>query len=181
MMLRTPDTDKDNINPGMVYWITGLAGAGKTTISRRFYHTMRQEQSNTILLDGDDLREVLGSTHGHNINDRQNLAKTYARLCRLLSSQGFNIICATISMFQQVREWNRKHIAHYTEIYIKVPMEVLIQRNQKQIYSDCKQGRGQVVGLDLPFEEPVAPHITLQNDGSRPIDALVNELLSYCK
>ncbi|HFQ79956.1 MAG TPA: adenylyl-sulfate kinase [Desulfobacterales bacterium] len=165
----------------MVYWLTGLAGAGKTTIGRRLYHVLREEQHNTIFLDGDDLRGIMGNTCGHGINDRQKLAEAYARLCRLLSSQGFNVICATISMFHRVREWNRKHITYYTEIYIKVPMEILFQRNQKQIYSNCQQGKGQVVGVDLPFEEPVHPHIILQNDGSRPIDALVDELLFHCK
>lgn len=90
-------------------------------------------------------------------------AMRYSKLCRLLSEQGQDVVICTISMFDYIREWNHANIANYKEIYIKVPMEVLEQRNQKGLYS----GSGNdVVGIGLKLELPKSPDIELINDGS---------------
>ena len=131
---------------GTVYWITGLSGAGKTTIGKLFFRKLKSKKESSIFLDGDELRNVFGNDLGYSREERMQCAMRYSKLCRLLSGQGQDVVICTISMFDYIREWNRANIANYKEIYIKVPMEVLEQRNQKGLYS----GSGNDV-VGVPF------------------------------
>lgn len=156
---------------GTVYWVTGLSGAGKTTIGKLFYERLCEKKENVIFLDGDTLREVFGNDLGYEREDRFRCAMRYARLCRLLSSQGHDIVICTISMFHDVRSWNRDNIERYREIFIKTSMETLRERNQKDLY----QSGNNVVGLDLELELPDNPDVAISNDG----DLLPQEALDY--
>lgn len=118
-----------------VYWITGLSGAGKTSVGKLLYEKMKQKYPNIVFLDGDVLREVFGNDLGYTREERLKCAMRYARLCKMLQEQGMNVICCTISMFDEIRSWNRENIRNYREIYVRVSMEVLIKRNQKGLYS----------------------------------------------
>jgi len=162
-----------------VFWFTGLAGAGKSTLAKLFYQDLNIYHP-TLFLDGDDLREVLGSQNAYSIDERRSLAFQYARLCRMLVKQNVHVIAATISMFDEVRAWNLRFIENYREIYVRAPMSVLKLRNQKNLYSN--QGSNEVVGIDLPFEEPKNPDLILNNDGSMILEeqiALLKEKFSY--
>ncbi len=164
---------------GTVYWLTGLAGAGKTTIGRLLATKLREQQKNVVFLDGDIIREVLGATTGHGRDDRLALAQKYAAMSQMLSRQGMNVVCATISMFHQVRDWNRLHIHNYCEIYLRVPMPVLVARDQKGLYGQALAGAiDNVIGVNAPFEEPETPDIIIDNDGTRSPEAIIEELLS---
>lgn len=118
-----------------VYWITGLSGAGKTSVGKFLYEKMKQKYPNIVFLDGDVLREVFGNDLGYTREERIKCAMRYARLCKMLQEQDMNVICCTISMFDEIRSWNREHITNYREIYVKVSMEELVRRNQKGLYS----------------------------------------------
>jgi adenylylsulfate kinase len=154
---------------GAVYWITGLSGAGKTTIGRLVFDELRRRTPAAVFLDGDILREVFGNDLGHSRADRLQSAMRNARLCRMLAEQGIDVVCATISLFRECQEWNRAHIARYFEVYLRVPMEVLVRRDQKQLYSRALRGEiTDVIGVDLPVEEPQRPDLVIDNDGTRP-------------
>lgn len=160
------------MSSGTVYWITGLSGAGKTTIGDLFFKRLREEKKSVLFLDGDTLREVFGNDLGYSREDRFRCAMRYSRLCRLLAEQGQDIVICTISMFHEVRRWDRKNIKKYKEIYIEVPMEVLEQRNQKGLY----QSGNDVVGVDLETELPQNPDLVIKNDGNLPPQALVADI-----
>ena len=163
---------------GKLYWITGLSGAGKTTIGKLLYEYMKEKYPNTVIFDGDALRQAFGNDLGYTREERLQCAMRYARLSRLLTEQGIHVICCTISMFDQVRDWNRQHIERYEEIYIEVPLEVLEERNQKNLYQGLKSGLSKnVVGVDLELELPKNPDIRLVNDGSRTVGELFEILL----
>ncbi len=164
---------------GAVYWITGLSGAGKTTIGKLFYHKMKQECPNTVFLDGDIMREVFGADLGYTESERRKCAMRYARLCNMLQKQGLNVICCTISMFESVREWNREHIENYREIYIKVSMDTLHKRDQKGLYSGkTTEKEKDVMGVQIAFEEPVHPDLVLENDGMRTPEEQLEEIIT---
>jgi len=160
--------------PGTVYWITGLSAAGKTTVATGLCNRLRDAGRTAILLDGDRLRDVLGAGDAFDPADRLRLAMTYARLCRELAGQGVDVVCATISMFHAVRDWNRANIARYREIYLRVPADVLSRRDPKGIYARHRSGlQDQVVGRDLVPELPRNPDLTIDNDGAvTPADAV---------
>ena len=100
------------IKHGTVYWITGFAGAGKTTIGKALFDRIKPLDHSTVLLDGDAMREAFGNDLGYTEEDRFKCAMRYSRICKLLSDQGINVICCTISMFNEVRKWNRENIGY---------------------------------------------------------------------
>lgn len=151
---------------GTVYWITGLSGAGKTTIGKLFWGHLRAIRQNVVFLDGDMLRKVFGDDLGYAEDDRRKCAMRYARLCALLAEQGMDVVCCTISMFDSVREWNRANIPNYREIYIKASMETLCARDQKGLYSGTtSEEEKEVAGVHFLAEEPKNPDLVLENDG----------------
>ena len=162
---------------GTVYWITGLSGAGKTTIGTLLYQALRQTRP-VILLDGDALRTIYGDDSGYSRSDRQRVAMRNARMCSFLAQQGMDVVCCTISMFHAVHAWNRAHIGRYREIYLSVSPVVLYQRDQKGLYSGVQNGKLQnVMGMDLEFEAPLHPHLTIENNRDHTPDQVLQELL----
>lgn len=150
-------------NTGTVYFFTGLSGAGKTTLGGLFYRRLKNTKPNAVYLDGDEIRVAFGEDVGYTHEERLRWAGRIFRVCKLLSDQGIDVVCCSIAMFASVRRWNRENIPNYKEIYVRVTKETLLQRNQKGLYTaGCN-----VVGVDLPFDEPKQPDLIIQNDGDR--------------
>src|ERR1700719_1083417 len=166
---------------GRVYWITGLSGAGKTTVGRELWRRLRAAGHSVILLDGDVTREVIAEDLGHSTSHRRSSEMRNARLCRLLSNQGTDVVCTTISLFHEVQRWNRENIPGYREIYLRVPMEELQRRDSKGIYAASNRGDlRDVVGLDVPAELPEAPDLTLDNFGTLDSSSAVERIWMEC-
>jgi glutamine kinase len=172
---------KADAGGGRVYWITGLSSAGKTTIGRALWQRLRAAGRSAIFLDGDALREVISEDLGHSIDSRRRSAMRNARLCRMLASQGEDVVCPTISLFHDVQRWNRENIPGYREIYLRVPMQELRRRDVKGIYAAASRGDlRDVVGLDVPAELPEAPDLIVDNHGDLDPTAAVNRIWSEC-
>lgn len=164
---------------GTVYFFTGLSGAGKTTIGGLFHQRLKLRKPNVVLLDGDLIRPVFCEEFGYTDEDRLKGAQRVFRLSRMLSSQGIDVVYCGIAMYSSVRQWGRENIENYKEIYIRVKRETLFQRNQKGLYTTGKN----VVGMDLPFDEPQNSDFVLQNDGEETPLAIVTRLeqaLGFC-
>lgn len=151
----------------LCYWLTGLSGAGKTTIGQALAAHLRAQGASVVVLDGDLLREVLQEFQlSHLPSDRRKLAGVYGRLCRMIVRQGISVVCSTISLFEDVHRWNRANIPGYREIYIQAPMPVLISRDRRGVYTNAAGERAaNVVGVDLPAEVPKSPDLVITNDG----------------
>jgi adenylylsulfate kinase-like enzyme len=162
---------------GTVYWITGLSGAGKTTIGKLLYNKLKGKKNNVVFLDGDLLREVFGNDLGYSKNERYISAMRNARLCKLFSDQGIDVVCATISMFNIVRAWNRENIMQYKEIYLKVSLDVLSKRNQKGLYYTEAD---HLVGLGVEMEEPENPDVLVENNGILTPLEVLDFILGEC-
>ncbi|NUB05037.1 adenylyl-sulfate kinase [Azospirillum sp. Vi22] len=142
-----------------VFWITGLSAAGKTTVGRGLADRLRVLGRPVLYLDGDVLRSIVAGGDRYSRADRLDLAHRYGRLCREAASQGIDVVCATISMFDAVRAWNREHIPGYCEVYLRVPIEELKRRDTKDVYRNTTD----VVGLDLAPELPKTPDVLIDN------------------
>lgn len=157
----------DALGTGRVFWLTGLSGAGKTTIAQRVCVRLRATGLPTVLLDGDRLRAAIAPDAGHTPDQRRQLALSYARLCRELMEQGLVVIIATISMFHAVRQWNRENIDGYREIYLRVPLEHRADRDPKGLYRNAAVD---MVGVDAAIEEPDQPDLVIDNYGTMTPD-----------
>lgn len=144
---------------GRVIWITGLSGAGKSTLARALAACL----PHAVLLDGDELRAVLGATSsGFDRDGRLALAQTYARLCKLLADQGHMVIIATISLFHEIHAWNRENLPGYLEVFLDVPEEVRRKRDPKGLYAAEKAGEVRhMAGAETAVDFPQSPHIVL--------------------
>lgn len=161
---------RPTVQDGGVIWITGLSGAGKTTLARKLQEKINAK---TILLDGDELRKVLDMQTGlYDIEGRKKVASIYSRLSNMLSNQGFLVIIATISMYEEIREWNRKHIVRYIEIYLNVSEEERRNRDPKNLYKDNKSN---MAGVNLEVELPQNPDMIFSEKDS--IEDMINKII----
>ncbi|MBT3533107.1 MAG: adenylyl-sulfate kinase [Rhodospirillaceae bacterium] len=151
---------------GIVYWITGLSGAGKTTLAAALTQKLQLGKNKVVHFDGDQLRAIFRMTDVHDPAARLDLAFRYARLCQTVAVQGVDVVCSTISLFPEIHQWNRENNPRYAEIYLKVSMDVLKARDDKFIYARAMTGEiSNVVGIDIPLVEPAAPDLIIENDG----------------
>jgi cytidine diphosphoramidate kinase len=165
-----------------VFWITGLSGAGKSTLANEIFRQIKENGFSAILLDGDVLREVFAIDYRDPENftraSRVNLALRYSRLCKILSSQVDYVVIGTISMFNEVYNWNRKHIPNYFEVYLKVGIQELIRRDSKGLYSKYINGEiKNLAGLDLEIDEPNAPDYLVLNGSEVELKILAESIL----
>ncbi len=157
---------------GTVYFFTGLSGAGKTTLGGLFHRRLKDREDNVVLLDGDSIRLVYNEDISYTEESRRKGAGRTFRVAKMLSDQGIDVVVCSICMYSAVREWNRENIENYREIYIKVDREVLLRRNQKGLYTAGKD----VVGVDIPFDEPKQPDFIIENNGQETPEAIVSRL-----
>ena len=170
------------MDKGRVYWITGLSGAGKTTIGTALYRQLKGNMDNVVLLDGDAIRKALGNDLGYSDAERRKVAYRNGGICKILSDQGIHVVCCTISMYDEVRNWNRKNIEEYVEVFLDVSYDVLRQRDQKGLYSGLNQGSSSnVAGMDLQVEFPKEPDLMIDNSGEHSVDSIVKQIIAYRK
>ena len=157
----------------MVTWIIGLSGSGKTTLAKQVLLDLKKRGSNAVIVDGDVARELWGNDLGHDLESRRKNAQRICRLCQFLDHQGFDVVCAILSIFPDSREWCRQNLSFYYEVFINVPLSHVIERDVKGIYSKYENGEiKDVAGLDLEFPAPENPDLVINNSGTK--DMLLN-------
>lgn len=166
------------LQQGRCLWVTGLSGSGKTTIARAMIEQLARHTITPLLLDGDQLRQALPDGNGYSHEDRKKLAYSYARLAKLFAEQGHLVICATISMYDEVRFWNRENIPGYYEVYLKVDLETLQSRDPKAIYAQATAKMdAPVLGVTTSFEAPKCPDMIFNNDGHCSPSDIAHDIL----
>lgn len=163
---------------GTVFWITGLSGAGKTTIGKIVFDKIKSTKDNVVFLDGDILRKTIAFDLGYTQEDRHESAQRNVRLCKMLADQDIDVVCCTICMFDDIREWNRDNNEKYIEVYLKVPIDKLMERNQKNLYINAPD---KLVGLGVGMEEPKNPDVVVVNDGTNTPDNIADLILGKAK
>ncbi len=164
---------------GYVYWVTGLSGAGKTTVGTKLYEYLREKKPNVIRMDGDILRNIF-QCYDYTFDGRKALGFQYAKLCKMLSDQGIDVVICTVVMFDEVRQWNRENITDYREIYLEVELDELIRRDQKGLYSKATANKEEnVCGVNMDVELPKFPDIKISNYGEITPDIAFQMIISH--
>jgi adenylylsulfate kinase len=152
-------------NTGFTIWLTGLSGAGKSTISEAIKLRLEERGRNVEILDGDIVRTHLSKGLGFSKEDRDTNIKRIAFVCGLLTRNGVACISAAISPYRETRDWARAHIGNFVEIYVKCPIEVCRQRDVKGLYKLAEEGKIKgFTGVDDPYEEPLHPELIVETD-----------------
>src|SRR5882762_3167590 len=150
-------------------WLTGLSGAGKTTLARVLEQEMRARGMAVEVLDGDEIRTNLSKGLGFSKEDRDTNIRRIGYVCRLLSRNGVAAISAAISPYREVRDEVRQLIeadgATFIEVYVKCPIEVLAERDVKGLYKKALAGELKgFTGVSDPYEEPLAPEVVIESN-----------------
>jgi adenylylsulfate kinase len=164
----------DPMNIGQVIWITGLPGSGKSTLAYGIKDELQNAEVNPIVLDGDSLREVFSQTNNFDRKSRYALALKYSRLAALLSRQGHLVIVSTVSLFHEIHDFNRRSLPNYLEVFIDVPQNVLIQRDQKGLYSS---GNDSLPGISQTAEFPKKPDLKLNQSGKQSLSDMISVVM----
>ena len=167
----------------MVIWLIGLSGSGKTTLGREIARLWREDSPNTVLLDGDEVRQVFAqdqSEADYALSGRRKNAERMTALCELLDRQGINVVCCILSLFPDMRAGNPQRFSRYFEIFMDAPLEVLEQRDVKGLYASARAGLAKhVAGIDLLFPRPESADLVVDTSASTfDLEALARTVLT---
>ncbi len=158
---------------GFVVWFEGLAGAGKTTLSRSVAAQLRSRGWKVEVLDGDELRHVFSPELGFTRRDREVHARRVSYVAHLLARNGVAAMVAMITPYETSRQAARSEVGpRFEEVWLTCPIEVCRQRDPKGIYRRSAEGTvPHMTGVDDPFEEPLNPELTVDTSVTSVDDA----------
>src|SRR2546423_3786277 len=162
---------------GFTLWMTGLSGAGKTTLTTQLVSELRNQGLSIEVLDGDEVRTNLSKGLGFSKEDRDTNIRRIGYVSRLLSRNGVGVITAAISPYRAIRDEVRRSIeadgAVFVEVYVKCPIEVLAERDVKGLYKKALAGEiKNFTGVDDPYEAPVSPEVIVHTGAESPEESL---------
>ncbi len=144
-----------------VLWMTGLSGAGKTTIAQALLQKIQELGYKVEILDGDVIRNIFPAT-GFTAAERNQHVKRVGYIASLLEKHGVIVIGSLISPYRESREFIRGLCQNYIEIHVSTPLNVCEGRDPKGLYKKARKGEiKNFTGIDDPYEAPLQPDITL--------------------
>jgi adenylyl-sulfate kinase len=157
------------VDKGFTIWLTGMSGAGKSTISNVLEQRLRGLGLKVELLDGDVVRTHLSKGLGFSKEDRDTNVRRIGFVCELLSRNGVVAIAAVISPYRAVREELRITIRDFVEVHVDCPVEVLADRDVKGFYKKALAGEiSRFTGISDPYEPPLEPEVVVDTSRETP-------------
>jgi adenylyl-sulfate kinase len=154
---------------GFTLWLTGLSGSGKTTLAKLLEEELRARGLRVERLDGDIVRKDLTRDLGFSKEDRDENIRRVTFVAKMLTRNGVAVLASFISPYRAVRARSREEIGDFVEVYCKCPLEVLVERDVKGLYSKALQGEIEnFTGISDPYEEPLNPEVVVETDKETP-------------
>ncbi len=170
---------------GIVIWLTGLSGAGKTTIANALNEKLISKNYFTQLLDGDDLRKGINSNLGFSETDRHENIRRATEIAKLFVNSGIITICSFISPTNQIRKSTKEIIGadDYFEIYVNTPLHVCEERDVKGMYKKARLGElKNFTGIDSVYEVPTDANMEVNTENltvAESVDLILNRILDH--
>ena len=166
---------------GFTCWLTGLSGAGKSTIATELSKSLNSLSVPCEVIDGDVIRKYLSSDLGFSSKDRETNVLRIGYVCGLLNKHGINTIAALISPCNEARNKVRDSLDNFVEIYVDCPLVECIKRDPKGLYQKALSGDiPEFTGVSSPYNPPDHPEIILKTN-EEDIKQSVQKILSYLK
>jgi adenylylsulfate kinase-like enzyme len=172
-------TDRDC---GLVLWLMGLSGAGKTTLGRLLRGLFQKAGRPCYLLDGDEVRSFFDHDLKFSREERVANIKRIIWGAYLLSQNGVHTIVCNIAPFEELRQLARRKIPNYHQVYLRKEIQQCLEEDTKGIYRH-HLGRSELVGVDLPFEEPAQSDLVIhvgQTSVTDSIELIRAYLRTHC-
>lgn len=173
--------EQRNGHLGLVIWLTGLSGAGKTTIGTELERQLFLERRHTYLLDGDILRRGLCQDLGFGAEARRENIRRAGEVAALFADAGCIAIAAFISPFREDRDRIRRSLPanRFVEVYVNAPLEVCERRDVKGLYAKARANQiKEFTGVSSNYEPPLQPEIELRTD-LLSVQESVNRIVDY--
>ena len=162
-------------------WIIGPSAVGKTTVSKIFYNQLKIKNDKLILIDGDQIRSLYENNLGYDPVSRSKNTHRYINLVKWLTKHEISSIVAVISPFEKDREFCRKEIKNYKQIYLNCSLDERIKRDKKKLYAPALKGeKKHVVDVDIPFDLPINSELSADTENKKP-SAIVDEIIEKLK
>jgi bifunctional enzyme CysN/CysC len=171
-----------NQKPAVV-WLTGLSGAGKSTIANLVDRKLARMNRHSFLLDGDNVRHGLNRDLGFTDADRVENIRRVGEVAKLMTDAGLIVLTAFISPFRAEREMVRRMMAdaEFIEVHVDTPLAEAERRDVKGLYKKARSGQlKNFTGIDSPYEPPEAPEVRIDTTAMSPeqaADLIVERLL----
>ena len=154
----------------MVIWITGISGAGKTTIATSIIQMYKNKFSHLVNIDGDAVRQLYGNDLSYEEKDRIIQIKRMQKLCLFLENQNLIVIVSALYSNSDLMDWNRKNFSEYFEIYLNASLKLVKKRDPKGIYNKFEKGEEKnIVGIDIPWHEPKNSNLVIDMDEMKTV------------
>lgn len=166
---------------GVCYWLTGLPGAGKTTIAHRTAVELRARGYRVFILDGDELRRGLNNNLGFSRADRAENVRRIGEVARLMADAGLTVFVSVISPYRADRDAAMEVVGRHRcfEVFIDTDLQVCMARDPKGLYARAKSGELKgLTGWDDEYEQPLAPDISIHTENIS-IDESVLQVTSH--
>ena len=162
----------------MIIWLTGISGAGKTTLAKNLLDLLKMKLVNLVGVDGDEIRTLFGNDLGYHVNDRIKQIKRIQTLTKFLDKQGIHVIASALYFSEEISNWNKNNFSSYYEIYIKASLDLVTNKDVKGIYNKAKIGEEKnIVGIDIKWIEPKTPFLIIDRDSGLTQKAMVNKVI----
>ncbi|MBV69530.1 MAG: adenylylsulfate kinase [Pelagibacterales bacterium] len=166
----------------MVIWITGISGAGKTTIAKALTSKYKKYLPNLINVDGDAIRELFGKDLDYSERSRVLQIQRIQKICFFLSKQELIVIASALYASPDLLKWNRENFTDYFEVYLKASVDLVKKRDPKNLYKKYDAGiERNIVGLDIPWHEPKESNIEINMQEELTIDMIVKKISNKIK
>lgn len=164
---------------GFTIWLTGLSGAGKSTIAELLTTELRERGKQVEVLDGDVVRTHLSKGLGFSREDRDTNILRIGWVCEVLSRNGVVAIAAAISPYRETRDQVRQRIPNFVEVFVDCPLDACIERDVKGLYKKALAGEiKEFTGVSDPYEAPLNPEVTVRT-AEEDVPLSVARIIAY--